>query len=45
MPCHAVAGRAAIDGFDARILDVQAIVEATTIAELEAAGERLAAFL
>jgi glycerate kinase len=42
VPCHAVVARHAIDRFDARILDLQAIVEATTVAELEAAGERLA---
>jgi len=45
VPCHAIVGTNAIDGFDARILDVQAILEAGTVAELEAAGERLAAFL
>jgi glycerate kinase len=45
VPCHAVAGTDAIDRFDARILDLQAIVEAATIAELEAAGEALAAYL
>ena len=45
VPCHAIVPRNAIDGFDARILDLQAIVEATTIAELEDAGERLARFL
>jgi glycerate kinase len=45
VPCHAVTGADAIDRFDARILDLQAIVEATTIAELEAAGEALAAYL
>lgn len=42
VPCHAVVAVDAIGRFDARILDLQAIVEATTIAELEAAGERLA---
>jgi glycerate 2-kinase len=42
VPCHAVVAVDAIARFDARILDLQAIVEATTIAELEAAGERLA---
>jgi glycerate kinase len=42
VPCHAVVARHAIDRFDARILDLQAIVEATTVAEVEAAGERLA---
>lgn len=45
VPCHAVTAAAAIDRFDARILDLQAIVEATTIAGLEAAGEALAACL
>jgi len=45
VPCHAVTTDNAIDRFDARILDLQAIVEATTVAELEAAGEALAAYL
>jgi glycerate 2-kinase len=45
VPCHAVARTDAIDRFDARILDLQAILEAATIAELEAAGEALAAYL
>lgn len=45
VPCHAVVGVDDIERFDARILDLQAIVEATTIAELEAAGETLAAYL
>ncbi len=45
VPCHAVVGIDAIERFDARILDLQAIVEAATIAELEAAGEALAAYL
>jgi glycerate kinase len=42
VPCHAAVGVDAIDRFDARILDLQAIVEADTIERLEAAGERLA---
>jgi glycerate kinase len=45
VPCHAVTATDAIDRFDARILDLQAIVEAATIAELEAAGEALASYL
>lgn len=45
VPCHAVAATVAIDRFDARILDLQAIREAATAAELEAAGEALAAYL
>ncbi|HTN24729.1 MAG TPA: glycerate kinase [Solirubrobacteraceae bacterium] len=45
VPCHAVVGVDAIERFDARILDLQAIIAAATIAELEAAGEALAAYL
>ncbi len=45
VPCHAVTGTDAIDRFDARILDLQAILEGSTVAELEAAGEALAAYL
>ena len=45
MPCHAVARTDAIDRFDARILDLQAILEAGSVDELEAAGEALAAYL
>jgi glycerate kinase len=45
VPCHAIVGASAIDAFDARILDLQAIVEAATVAEIEAAGERLAQLL
>lgn len=45
VPCHAIVRSAAIDRFDARILDVQAILEARTVAELEHAGEALAAYL
>ena len=42
VPCHAIAGAIAIEPFDVRILDLQAIVQAATVAELESAGERLA---
>jgi glycerate kinase len=45
VPCHAVVGVDAIERFDARILDLQAIVEARSVAELEDAGEALAAHL
>ena len=45
VPCHAVVGIDAIDRFDARILDLQAIIAATTVIELEAAGEALAAYV
>jgi glycerate kinase len=45
VPCHAIVGEDAIDRFDARILDLQAILVASTVAEIEAAGEALAAYL
>lgn len=45
VPCHAIVGRNALEPFDARILDLQAILEGSTLADLEAAGEALAAFL
>ena len=35
VPCHAVVGHRAISSFDVRILDLQAILEAASIAELE----------
>ncbi len=42
VPCYAVVGRRELDAFGARVLDLQAILEAGTPAELEAAGRRLA---
>jgi glycerate 2-kinase len=42
VPCYAVVGRRELDRFGARVLDLQAILEAGTVAELEAAGRRLA---
>ncbi len=42
VPCHAVVGQNALDRFDQRILDLQVILEAGTLAELEAAGRELA---
>jgi glycerate kinase len=45
VPCHAVVGENALDRFDQRILDLQVILEATTPAELEAAGVQLAPLL
>jgi glycerate 2-kinase len=41
VPCHAVVGQNAIDGFSARILDLQVILEASTREQLQAAGEDL----
>ncbi len=45
VPCHGVTGVDAIDRFDARILDLQGILTATTVAQLERAGAALAALL
>lgn len=42
VPCHAVVGRNALDRFDARILDLQLVIEAGTEDELRAAGAQLA---
>ena len=42
VPCHAVVGRRDLDSFGARILDLQAVLEAGTPSELRAAGRKLA---
>ena len=42
VPCHAIVGRRELDSFGARILDLQAVLEASTVAEIKAAGRRLA---
>src|SRR6201991_2599461 len=45
VPLHAIVGKDALDQFGKRIIDLQLVLQATTIAELEAAGERLGAAL
>jgi len=45
VPCHAIVGTRELDEFGQRILDLQTIQEASTLPELEAAGERLAGLL
>jgi len=45
VPCHAVCGADALAPFDRRILDLQHVVEAPTLADLERAGTFLAANL
>ncbi len=45
VPCHAIVGSRTLDAFGARILDLQAILEAGTDKQLHAAGRRLAALL
>jgi len=42
VPAYAVTGADAIDAFDARILDLQLVIEARTPRALAAAGRRLA---
>lgn len=42
VPCNAVVGVNALDRFGARILDLQAVLEASTVAQLRAAGRELA---
>jgi len=42
VPAHAIVGSCALERFDARILDLQEILEAGDEAALERAGERLA---
>ena len=41
VPCFAVCGHRELDTFGARVLDLQAVVEASTVAELARAGRRL----
>ena len=42
VPCHAVVGVRDLDSFGLRVLDLQAVLEAGTPADLEAAGRELA---
>ena len=41
VPCYAVVGRRELDSFGQRMLDLQAVLEAGTPAELEQAGRAL----
>jgi glycerate kinase len=41
VPLHAIVGRDALDLFGKRIIDLQVVEEASTLEEIEAAGERL----
>jgi len=45
VPCFAVCGRRELDDFGARILDLQTVLEAGTVPELERAGRELAQLL
>ena len=43
IPCHAIVGTDELDLFGRRVIDLQSVTEATTLAELEDAGTLLAA--
>jgi glycerate kinase len=45
VPCYAVVGSRTLDSFGARVLDLQVVIEAGTVKQLEAAGQRLAPLL
>ncbi|CAB4347097.1 unannotated protein [freshwater metagenome] len=45
VPCHAVVGSNGLEPIDQRILDLQAVIEATTLSEIEDAGRQIAAYL
>jgi glycerate 2-kinase len=42
VPCYAIVGTSELDAFGARILDLQAVIEAGTLLDIEAAARRLA---
>jgi glycerate kinase len=45
VPCYAIVGRTELDSFGARILDLQAVLEAGTPRRITAAGRRLGELL
>jgi glycerate 2-kinase len=45
VPCHAIVGRRELDAFGLRVLDLQAVLEAGTLREIEGAGRKLAALV
>ena len=45
VPAHAVVGSRALDRFEQRILDLQSVLEASTLEEIERAGRELAKFI
>ncbi len=45
VPCHAVVGSNQLDLFDMRILDLQLVLEARTLAQVEAAGAEIGALM
>jgi glycerate kinase len=45
VPAHAIVGRLELDAFGLRILDLQTVLEAGRLAQIEAAGRRLSALV
>jgi len=45
VPCHAIVGTRKLDAMGARVLDLERVLEATTLHELRDAGRRLAELL
>lgn len=45
VPCHAIVGTRQLDSFGLRVLDLQAVLEASSLAEIEAAAGELAGLL
>ena len=45
VPCYAVVGSNGLEPIDQRILDIQAIIEASTLEQIEQAGAKIAAYL
>ncbi|HWE10533.1 MAG TPA: glycerate kinase [Solirubrobacteraceae bacterium] len=45
VPCHAIVGTRELDAMGARILDLDHVLEATTLEEIESAGRALAALM
>ncbi len=45
VPCHAIVGTRELDTFGLRVLDLQAVLEASTPAEIEAAASELAGLI
>ncbi len=45
VPCYAIVGSNGLEPIDQRILDLQAVIEATTLEEVEQAGREIAAYL
>jgi glycerate kinase len=45
VPCHAIVGTRDLDSFGLRVLDLQAVFEASTPRQITAAGRRMAAVL